>query len=158
MEKLPARKQNRLEKFDYGQNGAYFITVCTANRDKILWCHRRGGYYPPAQVPLSYVGRIVQQSLLQVKNHYPNVSVDKYCIMPDHVHFILTIQPDENGRIVSAPTVPTVVGSMKRWVSRQIGEPIWQKSYYDHVIRNQDDYDEVWQYIENNPLKYALTN
>ena len=57
---------------------------------------------------------------------------------------------------ISAPMVPTAVASMKQWVSKQIGNPVWQKSFYEHGIRNQQDYDEIWEYIENNPLKYAL--
>ena len=117
---------------------------------------RRGGYYPPQNVPLSPIGKIVEQGILQVSSHYEYVSIDKYCIMSDHIHMILRIESDIDGRMISAPTVSTVVGSMKRWVSKQLGRPIWQKSFYDHGIRNQRDYDEIWEYIENNPLKYAL--
>ena len=91
---------------------------------------------------------------MQIPEHYGNVTVDKYCVMPDHIHLILCIENDSNGRMVSAPTVSSVIGSMKRWVSRQIGRPIWQRSYYDHGIRNQQDYNEIWEYIENNPRKY----
>ena len=76
--------------------------------------------------------------------------------MPDHIHLLLRIEPEADGRMISAPTLSTVVGSMKRWVSRQVGAPIWQKSFYDHGIRNQKDYDEIWEYIENNPRKYTL--
>ena len=76
--------------------------------------------------------------------------------MPDHIHLILRIESNTSGRMVSAPTISTAVGSMKRWVSKQIGKPIWQKSFYEHGIRNQQDYDEIWTYIDNNPLKYAL--
>ncbi len=82
--------------------------------------------------------------------------IDKYCIMPDHIHLILHIESNVGGRMISAPRLSMVVGSMKRWVSKQIGRPIWQKSFYDHGIRNQQDYDEIWEHIENNPLKYVL--
>jgi REP element-mobilizing transposase RayT len=109
-------------------------------------------------MPLSTIGKTVEQSILQIADHYKNVVVDKYCIMPDHIHMILRIESDINGRMISAPTVSTAVGSMKRWASKQIGRPIWQKSFYDHGIRNQQDYDEIWQYIDNNPLKYLLKN
>ena len=98
----------------------------------------------------------MEQGILQMTSHYGNIVVDKYGIMPDHIHFILRIESNLDGRMVSAPTVSTVVGSMKRWVSKQIGRPVWQKSFFDHGIRNQQDYDEIWEYIENNPLKYAL--
>jgi REP element-mobilizing transposase RayT len=102
------------------------------------------------------LGKIVEQSILQIPTHYETISVDKYCIMPDHIHLLLRINSNIDGRIISAPTLSTAVGSMKRWVSRQAGHPIWQKSFYDHGIRNQADYDAIWAYIENNPLKYAL--
>jgi len=108
----------------------------------------------PQDVPLSPMGKIAEQGILQMAAHYENITVDRYCVMPDHIHILLRMESDGNGRMISAPTVSTAVGSMKRWVSRQIGRPIWQKSFYDHAIRNQADYDEIWQYIENNPLKY----
>ena len=74
--------------------------------------------------------------------------------MPDHVHILLRIAPTISGVSVG---LSTVIGSLKRWVSRQAGRPIWQKSYFDHVIRGQRDYNEIWQYIEENPLKYLST-
>jgi len=156
MNDLPKRKQNRIEDYDYSSPGAYFITVCAANRENIFWNSVGADIIRPQNAPLSAAGKIVEQRILQIAEHYENIIVDKYCVMPDHIHMILHIDTDIDGRMVSAPTVSTVVGSMKRWVSKQIGRPIWQKSFYDHGIRNQQDYDEIWQYIENNPLKYAL--
>ncbi len=75
--------------------------------------------------------------------------------MPNHVHLILTITVDECGRMISAPTVSNVVGSMKRWVSKELGVSIWQKSFFDRVIRGEKDYLEIWQYIDENPLKWV---
>ena len=156
MNELPKRKPIRIENYDYSSPGAYFITVCSSNREEIFWNGVGADIIRPQDVPLSAAGKIAEQGILQMAQHYENVAVDKYCVMPDHVHFILRIESDIGGRIISAPTVSTVVGSMKRWVSRQIGRPIWQKSFYDHGIRNQREYDEIWEYIENNPLKYLL--
>lgn len=156
MDNLPKRKPIRIDNYDYSTPGAYFVTICTANREKLFWNFVGADIIRPQDAPLSAAGKIAEQGILQMVNHYENVVVDKYCVMPDHLHLILRIKPDIDGRMVSAPTVSTVVGSMKRWVSRQIGRPIWQKSFYDHGIRNQQDYDEIWQYIENNPLKYRL--
>ncbi len=156
MKDIPKRKPIRIKERDYSTPGAYFITVCTANRKKILWETVGADIIRPQNVPLSSIGQIAEQGILQMADHYENITVDKYCIMPDHIHLILHIKSDIDGRMISAPTVSTIVGSMKRWVSRQIGKPIWQKSFYDHGIRNQQDYNEIWQYIENNPLKYAL--
>ena len=156
METFPNRKQIRLKNYDYSTPGAYYITVCTANREKIFWNGVGADSIRPGKLPLSSSGKIAEQAVLQIASHYENIVVDKYCIMPDHIHLILRIESNISGRIISAPTISTVVGSMKRWVSKQIGKPIWQKSFYEHGIRNQRDYDEIWTYIDNNPLKYAL--
>ncbi len=156
MNEFPKRKTNRMENYDYSTPGAYFITVCTANREKLFWNSVGADIIRPQNAPLSAIGKIVEQGILQMASHYENVTVDKYCVMPDHIHLILRIESDIDGRMISAPTVSTVVGSMKRWVSKQVDRAIWQKSFYDHRIHNQQDYNEIWQYIENNPLKYTL--
>ena len=156
METFPNRKQIRIKNYDYSTPGAYFITVCTANREKIFWNGVGADSIRPGKLPLSSSGKIAEQAVLQIASHYENIVVDKYCIMPDHIHLILRIESNISGRIISAPTISSVVGSMKRWVSKQIGKPIWQKSFYEHGIRNQQDYDEIWTYIDNNPLKYEL--
>lgn len=153
---LPERKRIRLKQYDYSTSGAYFITICTADKNKIFWNRVGADTIRPDNVPLSAVGKIVQQAINQIPTHYANITVDKYCIMPDHVHLLLRIHSDSNGRIISAPTVSTVVGSLKRWVAKETGQAIWQKSFYDHCIRNKNDYDEIWRYIENNPLKILV--
>ncbi len=153
---LPQRKINRLKEYDYNQNGAYFITICTQNREKVFWSDCRGELCSPASVPLSNVGIVVDNEIRKLDNIYDAICVDKYVIMPDHIHFIITINSDANGRTQFAPTIARVVKQFKGSITKQIGRPIWQKSYYDHIIRNQHDYNEVWQYIENNPLKWIL--
>ena len=159
MEEYPKRKRNRLEDFDYSSNGAYFITCCTPNNLRLFW---DAASIPqvetccPGNVPLSNIGKIVEQGILDIPNHYEGVWVDKYCIMPDHIHLILRIESEQDGRQIAAPTISRVVGNMKRWVSLQVGVSVWQKSFHDHCIRNKKDYNEIWEYIEHNPLKYLL--
>lgn len=153
---LPQRKSNRLTDYDYSQNGAYFITICTHGRETLFWDDVGADSIRPQNVPLSAIGKIVEQGILQVQDHYENITVDKYCVMPDHIHLILRVESENDGRMISAPTVSSVIGSMKRWVSSQAGRPLWQKSFYDHGIRNQEDYNQIWEYIENNPLKWLL--
>ena len=154
MSDLPKRKDIRIKEYDYSAPGAYFVTICTENREKCLWDTVGAATCRPQETPLSYTGNVVKNGVLQISEHYKNIKIDKFCIMPDHVHLILVIQSDEDGRQVAAPTVSNVVGHMKRWVSMQLGRSIWQKSFYEHGIRNQQDYDEIWEYIDNNPLKY----
>ena len=156
MDALSKRKPIRIEDYDYSTPGAYFITVCTANREKIFWSVRRGELRSPANVTFSEIGIIADHEIQKLNSVYDAVRVDKYCIMPDHIHFILSINADKDGRTQFAPTISRVIKQFKGSVTKQVGRPIWQKSFYDHGIRNQQDYDEIWEYIENNPLKYLL--
>ena len=153
MSKLPKRKQIRIEEFDYSTPGAYFITICSLNREKIFWSFRRGELSSPAILPLTDIGIIVDNEIKKMNGIYNNVKVDKYCIMPDHIHLIVSINADALGRTQFAPTISRVIKQFKGSVTKQIGKSIWQKSFYEHTIRNRHDYEEIWQYIDNNPLK-----
>jgi REP element-mobilizing transposase RayT len=155
---LSKRKQIRIKNYDYSKNGAYFITICTANKEKILWSNRRGELCSPANIQLSNLGKIVDSEIKKLNFVYDAVNVDKYCIMPNHIHFIISIKADKNGRTQFAPTISRVVKQFKGSITKQIGKPIWQKSFYEHTIRNQTDYNEIWEYIESNPLKWILTH
>ena len=148
---LPKRKNNRLENFDYSSGGAYFITICTRDRKKILSEIVGADTIRPYEIKLSRYGKTVDEAIKNISKIYENISIDKYVIMPDHVHIILQITKN-SGRIISAPTV---IAGMKRYVSKKCGTSFWQKGFYDHIIRNQKDYNEIWEYIENNPKKYA---
>ena len=135
---LPRRKPNRLPNYDYSQAGYYFITLCTKDKQ-----------------PLSSIGRVVDEAIRAIPAHYPNVALDKFVVMPNHIHLILALaEPD--GRIISAPTKPlsTVIGSMKRAAAKRAGIPLWQKSFHDHVIRGEADYRRIWSYIDANPRKW----
>ena len=153
---LPKRKDIRLKNYDYSSSSGYFLTICTLERRNYFWDNVGATIGRPQDVILSHYGNIVDEAINNISSIYPAIKVDCYVIMPDHIHLILRIESNVNGRILSAPTISTVIGSMKRWISKQIGKPIWQKSFYEHGIRNQQDYDEIWTYIDNNPLKYAL--
>ncbi len=155
---LPARKHNRYPEYDYSQNGAYFITICTQDRRKIL-CNIVGDGFPVPKV----CGTIAEKYIQSISQKYPHISVDKYVIMPDHIHLILRIDCDICGTGNPSPTVGNVIGWFKYGVTKEIntlygtkGTRIFQRSYYDHVIRNGQDYNEVWEYIDNNPLKWVL--
>ncbi|MBQ2677095.1 MAG: transposase [Clostridia bacterium] len=152
---IQTRKSPRLKDYDYSINGAYFITICTANREKIFWADCRGELCSPANAPLSYIGAIVDNEIKKMNTVYDAVQVDKYCIMPDHIHFIISISADENGRSQIAPTISRIIKQFKGSITKQVGKPIWQKSFYNHGIRNQSDYKEIWEYIDNNPLKWC---
>ncbi len=148
------RKRNRLENYDYSLAGAYFVTICSYSREKIFGNIVGEDIILPTTVQLTPAGKIVENSIKEINSHYPSVTVDKYVIMPNHIHLILVIGPDENGRIISSPTLSTVVGQMKRASAKNIGRKVWQRSFHDHVIRNEHDYMEIWHYIDINPRKW----
>lgn len=159
---LPKRKRIRLTDYDYSTSGVYFITACSRDREPLFWSKT----FPVAvgaaisrplnAVPIPYKltahGKIVEQAINNIPERYSGVSIDKSVIMPDHVHLLMRIE--NNGRLIAAPTVNTVVGHMKRWASKQAGISLWQKSYYEHVIRNAVDYEETYTYIEGNPARW----
>ncbi|MBQ7540817.1 MAG: transposase [Clostridia bacterium] len=156
----PDRKPNRLPDYDYSRNGTYFITVCAKDRQPLFWtvgaatCRPQNPAIGRPDERLSEIGRLVETAILQIPTVYSFVSLDIFCIMPDHIHMILTLHASEpDGRPIAAPTISTIVGSMKRWVSIQAGGSVWQKGFYDHVIRDEQDFLTKAQYIENNPVR-----
>lgn len=89
---LPKRKKIRLEGFDYSSYGAYFVTLCINNKNKILWRNVGANCVRPhEQPPLSDIGTIINSEIQKLNTVYPNVTVDKYCIMPNHIHMIIFI-------------------------------------------------------------------
>ena len=174
MEK-PKRKPNRIWDYDYSQNGAYFVTICTQDRKKILSRISVGviprgrskiapgnaGYLETdaPTVELLWHGKIADKCIRQMDMFYGYLSIEQYVIMPDHIHLLIRIHGEPPGD--SIPTrvsaVARFVGTFKRFCNKEYGENIWQSRYYDHVIRNQQDYNEIWEYIENNPTKWAIT-
>ena len=152
---LPKRKQSRLTEYDYSTPNAYFITVCTENRRNLFWKNAGAINDRPENVPLTNLGIIVQRSIEDIPKHYPAISVNHFVIMPNHIHLLLQINTDSNGRPMAAPTISTVINQMKGTASKKAGFSVWQKGFYDHVIRNINDYLEIWKYIEGNPSKWA---
>ena len=153
---LPNRKPNRLPQFDYSTPGAYFITICTKDRQKMLWENVGASIARPQAPQLSRAGQIVEQAIRNIASHYPAIAVDHYVVMPNHIHLLLQIRTDESGRPMVAPTISTVVQQMKGYVTKQLGVSIWQKLFHDHVVRNEKDYQIIWEYIENNPIRWEL--
>ena len=151
----PTRKQNRLPEFDYSTPSAYFVTVCTNGRRNLLWKTVGAIIDRPENVPLTCVGEIVRQCIEDIPKYHPAVTVDHYVIMPNHIHLLLQIHSDSNGRSVIAPTISTVVKSAKGAASRKAGFSLWQKGFHDHVIRGEADYREIWEYIEHNPARWT---
>ena len=153
---LPKRKNNRLKDYDYSSAGAYFITVCTEKRKCLLWSDVGATCGRPSETALSSYGKTVRKHIVKLSDTYENVSVDKYVVMPNHIHLIIIILPDENGRPQVAPTVSRAVKQFKGAVTKEIGCSIWQKGFYDHVIRSEREYYSIVEYIRENVVKWDL--
>lgn len=148
----PTRKQNRLPKFDYSRDGAYFITICTQGRQPILGHLSVGddAHIVP-DIHLTSYGKVV----LKYLNRIPGI--DKYVIMPNHIHMILVIDANSRGPMwASAPTqsVSQRIQSFKILVSKELNCHIFQRSFHDHIIRNESDYQRICEYIETNPARW----
>lgn len=183
---LPKRKHPRLKEYDYSQNGCYFVTICTKDRQRLLSSIvvGRDDHIPP-QVQLTEIGAIVDKYIRGIERAYETVFLDAYVIMPDHIHLLVRIEDVRNGPMWSSGpttgafsggqddcipsfrgragilredppvTLQRVVRSLKTMVTKEIGRPIWQDSFYDHVIRSEQAYCEVCQYMDENPGKWA---
>ncbi len=157
---LPKRKDLRLKHYDYSSAGAYFVTICTKDRKNIFWNKISSNFVgediilPPESTSLSTYGKIAEEAIKAIPEHYTHIELLQYVVMPNHIHMILLI-PFDRGRMISSPTsILTAVGQMKRSVSKKVGEPIWQRSFHDHVIRDRNDYDKIAKYIYENPIKW----
>lgn len=152
---LPQRKHNRLTNFDYSTPGAYFITICTKDRKSLFWENVGASIARPQDVVLTECGKITEMAIRNITVHYPAVTVDNFVIMPNHIHLLLRITSDVDGRPMVAPTISTVVQQMKGYVTKQTRTSVWQKLFHDHVIRGDADYQRIWNYIDGNPMKWA---
>jgi REP element-mobilizing transposase RayT len=151
------RKLTRLKGYDYSRAGFYFVTVCTKNR--VEWF----GNIADGKMILNDHGNIVVQCWHDLVNHYKNVRLDEFMVMPDHVHGIIIIQNNVGNGLKPFPTdgvksheLPEIVRGFKTFSSRRINEQSfpkfqWQKSFYDRIIRNERDLNRIRKYIQDNP-------
>ncbi len=168
---LPKRKLQRLKDYDYTQNGAYFITICAYNKEHLF------GKIIDGQMMLNECGNIIYETYIDLPNHNQNIKSDKFIIMPNHIHglmiidncrerFVTVPQPEGNIKING---ISEIIRQLKTFSSRRINEyrrrnglepfptnTFWQKSYHDHIIRDEAEYNKIWEYIDTNPLKWEL--
>ena len=140
---LPKRKSPRILNYDYSTANFYFVTICTFEKKCI--------FGNPGK--LNWMGKAAEENLRMISRLYPNIRLDKYVVMPNHIHMILAFQKS------GETDLNVVVGQYKMSVTKRIRKDrpdfqVWQRSYHDHVIRNQARYERIWMYIENNPQKW----
>jgi putative transposase len=162
-----ARKSVRMKDFDYSQAGAYFVTICTQNKECLF------GEIVKGEMVLNDAGRIVQTTWDELPTRYTNVTLDTYAIMPNHFHGIIILNPEpvgarssrpnNDGRENRAPTLGKIIAYFKYQTTKQINmarntgtQKLWQRNYYEHVIRNDSDLNQIREYISQNALKWEL--
>ena len=156
---LPKRKSTRLHEFDYNSTGAYFITICVENRQRLLSRIVGGDVLDaPYSIELLPCGEIADKYIRQIGDFYNEIKVDRYVIMPDHIHILLLVGNSGASR-TSPPTkqhstVSRFVSTFKRFCNKEYGCNIWQRHFYDHIIRDREDYEKHLVYIHENPLRW----
>jgi len=158
------RRSIRLNDHDYAQPGGYFVTIVTYHRNMLF------GEIVNEEMQLSEFGKIADECWRAIPKHFSNVELSAHVIMPNHAHGIIVIT-DGRGTIYRAPTqeqfqkpvmgsIPTIIRTYKAAVTRRIGREhnvtgIWQRNYYEHIIRNHEDWDRIHRYIESNPSMWV---
>lgn len=142
-ERLPQRKKIRLENYDYSKENMYFITICIKNRVELL-----GKITGKEIIELTKEGNIAKENINKLEELYDNIIIDEYIIMPNHIHILLLIT---NRKEV---TISKIIKHYKANISRELTYSIWQKLFYDHIIRNEKEYLKIKEYIKNNIINW----
>jgi putative transposase len=164
------RRSIRLPGYDYARHGAYFITICAYNRECLF------GEITGGEMRLNECGMIATACWQDISKHFPSIALDIFIIMPNHVHGIVIIQPEGRDIACYVPTeprpsrfsrlpahsLPSITRAYKSAVTKRINEsrgtpgvPVWQKGYYEHIVRDEKDLNTIREYIRYNPEKWA---
>jgi REP element-mobilizing transposase RayT len=155
---LPIRKPTRLKEYDYSTPGAYFITICIKDRKHLLGEIVGCGDFDTPQMKFSEYGTILTKHINLMNKKYSHMKIDKYVIMPNHFHMILSITGYRIGASETAAPynneISKFISLLKRSCNREYGGNIWQTSYHDHIIRGEKDYQKIWEYIDTNVINW----
>jgi putative transposase len=164
---MPQRRQRKLQRltnFDYSRNGYYFITICVDKHNNFL------GRIDHGEMVFNRYGRIVADQWKWLQNHFRYVRLDEWVVMPNHLHGIVIIDNNEfsdivgNGRDRPLPrtkSLSELIGAFKTTSSKRIHQAgltefAWQKSFYDHIIRNEKSLNRIREYIISNPVSWEI--
>ena len=162
------RRSIRLRHYDYTKPGAYFVTICIQNQECLL------GHIADGQIILSDMGLMVESVWNELPQRYTGIDTDAFTIMPNHIHGIITIvgaalalPPNpavhKKGAASGAPTLGDMIRVFKSISAIRVnhllphyGQPLWQRNYYEHIIRNEEELNRIREYIQNNPLNWEM--
>ena len=156
---LPNRKRTRLKGYDYSLPGAYFVTICTKDKKCILSHITVGQGLAPAENRLTMYGLIAKEQIELLECRYEGIKIDRYVIMPNHIHILLSVNAPAAGAS-PCPTISDVVCAFKSMTTRLCREKglnektLFQSSFHDHVIRGDQDYQKIAEYIDTNVLRW----
>lgn len=166
------RRSIRLKDYDYSQAGAYFVTICTHNRECLF------GQITKGDMQLNDMGNIAQQCWNNIPLHFPNAAIDQFIVMPNHIHGIVifnvgakNVSPIQNNgnsdraknvsplRHGTSMKIGSVIRGFKIGVTKWARDhgvcySLWQRNYYEHIIRNEAELNKIREYIINNPLNW----
>jgi REP element-mobilizing transposase RayT len=160
---LPNRCSIRLQGYDYSQDGLYYVTICVQNKVCLF------GEVKDGEMILNEAGRMVDDEWQYLRIKYPHIKLHEYVIMPNHFHGIVEITDNvgagsarpENGqfnigRANPAPTIGNIIGYFKYQTTKKLNLSfrLWQRNYYEHIIRNEQAYENIAGYILNNPYNW----
>lgn len=148
----PRRRSIRLKGYDYTQAGAYFVTICARNRECLF------GNIANGEVSLNVAGRMTRSVWDELPNRFSGLELDAFVVMPNHVHGIFVLV----GAGLALPGLGDIVRAFKSLTAVRVNRllmrtgPLWQRNYYEHIIRNEKELNLVREYIANNPLQWEL--
>lgn len=159
---LPNRRSLRLQGFDYRSSGAYFVTICTAEKRPLFGALREGS------VRLNELGQIASECWRAIEHIRHGITLDAYIVMPNHIHGILLFHEDAAaasaaavGQSLLSGSLGAIIGQYKSVVTKRSQAlltppkpPIWQRNYHDHIIRSEDSLQTIRQYIIENPGRW----
>jgi len=160
------RQSIRLKDFDYSSDGSYYITICTQDRINLFGEVFVGADLVSARVKLNHAGKMIERIYEDTIFSFDDVITDKYIIMPNHFHCILSLQRADTRSAPTKTKMDTVIqefkskstveyiNGVKSGIYPPFNKRIWQRNYYEHIIRDKNDYEQKWQYIDENPVKW----
>jgi len=164
------RKSIRLSGYDYSRPGSYFVTICIRGKAPLF------GEFLDGEMVLNSIGKAVEQCWLNIPGHFQNIELDQFMVMPNHIHGIIVIYPESVGAKHASPlhlykskihgpkpnSIGSIVASFKSTVTKRInllrkipGQSLWQRNYYEHIIRDENELNKIRRYIINNPAKWS---